>query len=121
MTRRSTLLAAVALVGALLGCEHAVAGTKPATAKKAAAAATPTPAAPTPAPVAKTTDEVPRVTPQEAAAAVAAGTAVIVDVREDAAWDAAHVKGALHVPLREIEANHLDALPRDKRIIAYCS
>jgi len=129
MTRRSTLLAATALMGALLGCEHAVAGARPETAKKPApaskAAATPTPAdvafAPTPAHVANTTDEIPRIAPPDAAAAVAAGTAVIVDVREDANWDAGHVKGALHLPLREIEAKHLDTLPHDKRIIAYCS
>src|SRR5580765_1882354 len=104
MTRRSTLFAAAALAGALLGCWYAYAVDKPETAKTAApatqTAATPTPAdvafAPPAGHVANTTDEIPRVSPADAAAAVAAGTAVIVDVREDANWDAGHVKGALH-------------------------
>jgi len=128
MTRRSTLLAAALLVGALLGCESTIASG--AAAKKPAAKPAPTTspapsevafATPTPARVVATTDEVPRISPADAAAAVAAGTAVIVDVRENAQWEAGHVKGALHVSLAEIEAGHLDRLPRDRRLIAYCS
>ena len=67
-----------------------------------------------------TTTEIPRVTPADAAAAVAAGTAVIVDVRDLGSWTAGHVKGALHIPFGELQ-QRLAELPRDKRIITYCS
>jgi 3-mercaptopyruvate sulfurtransferase SseA len=124
MTRRPTLLAAALLVGALLGCESTIASSG--AAKKPAPAPAPTPnevafATPTPAPAVATTNEIPRISPADAADAAAKGTAVIVDVRENAQWEAGHVKGALHVSLAEIEAGHLDQLPRDRRIIAYCS
>lgn len=45
--------------------------------------------------------------------------AAIVDVRERQEWDAAHVPGALHIPLGELE-RRLGELPRDRPLVAAC-
>jgi len=129
--------AATAIGLALWGGELAAAAhatSAPASAPTPLATATPAPATAhpqvTPLPggidmvpadkIAASPAEIPRVTPQDAAAAVKAGTAVIVDVRDDGSWNAGHVKGALHIPFADLE-RRVDELPRDKRIIAYCS
>jgi rhodanese-related sulfurtransferase len=43
-------------------------------------------------------------TPQEAAARLAAGDADLIDVREQYEWDAGHIEGARHVPVHELAA-----------------
>lgn len=48
------------------------------------------------------------------------GKAVVVDVRNDAAYKQSHVKGAILIPSNEIE-NRMGELPRDKMIVTYCS
>lgn len=53
------------------------------------------------------------------AAELAAGGAVVVDVREQAEWDAGRIPGATHLPLAEISARHGE-LPRDVQLIAVC-
>ncbi|RJO66565.1 MAG: ArsR family transcriptional regulator [Myxococcales bacterium] len=50
---------------------------------------------------------------------VKAGEAAVVDVRPAEEFSAGHVKGALSIPLAELK-KHLDELPKDKRIVAYC-
>jgi rhodanese-related sulfurtransferase/DNA-binding transcriptional ArsR family regulator len=47
------------------------------------------------------------------------GLVTIVDVRPKEEYDAGHLRGAINVPLAEIE-QHLDDLPRNREIIAYC-
>jgi rhodanese-related sulfurtransferase/DNA-binding transcriptional ArsR family regulator len=47
------------------------------------------------------------------------GLVTVVDVRPQEEYAAGHLRGAIHVPLAEIEKN-LDALPRDREIVAYC-
>lgn len=66
--------------------------------------------------------DVPRVTAQDAKAAFDEGTAIIVDVRSQAAYDASHAGGALSIPLNEFETNigGID-LPKDQWIITYCT
>jgi rhodanese-related sulfurtransferase/DNA-binding MarR family transcriptional regulator len=44
---------------------------------------------------------------------------IILDVRPAEEYRAAHVAGAVSLPLKELE-NHLDRLPRDRTIVAYC-
>ncbi|MGB9180540.1 MAG: rhodanese-like domain-containing protein [Pyrinomonadaceae bacterium] len=61
-----------------------------------------------------------RITPVEAKEALDKGEAIVVDVRSEASYEAAHVKGAILIPTTEI-LSHLDKLPRDKTIITYCS
>jgi 3-mercaptopyruvate sulfurtransferase SseA len=66
--------------------------------------------------------DVPRVTVEEAKAAFDEGTAIIVDVRSQAAYEASHVDGALSIPLNEFETNIAGVdLPRDQWIITYCT
>jgi rhodanese-related sulfurtransferase len=57
--------------------------------------------------------------PEEAKVEVAAGRAVLIDVREDAEWRAGHVPGALHVALTRF-AKEAGRIPPDKRAILYC-
>ena len=50
---------------------------------------------------------------------VEAGEAAVVDVRPPEEFQAGHILGALSIPLAELK-KHLDELPKDKRIVAYC-
>ena len=66
------------------------------------------------------TDDAPRISLADAKAAFDAGTALFVDTRGDAAYNQEHIKGALNIPMDKLEAN-IKSLPKDKKIIAYCS
>lgn len=70
----------------------------------------------------QTEAEVPRVSVEEAKAALESGEAVIVDVRGAGAYQAGHIPGAIHIPLGEIETNPtgLD-LDKEQWIITYCT
>ncbi|MDF2722681.1 MAG: ArsR family transcriptional regulator [Paenibacillus sp.] len=48
-----------------------------------------------------------------------AGTIVLLDVRPRDEYEADHIAGAISVPIHEIE-RHLQSLPRDVEIAAYC-
>ena len=65
---------------------------------------------------------VPRVSIEETRVALAAGAAIIVDVRGPQAYDVSHIPGALNIQLGEFETNPtgLD-LAKDQWIITYCS
>jgi predicted sulfurtransferase len=65
-------------------------------------------------------DNARRITVAEAKDALAKNEAVIIDVRNEASYNAGHVRGAKLIPVGEI-ANHLNELPKDKLIITYCS
>jgi rhodanese-related sulfurtransferase len=54
---------------------------------------------------------------------VAGGQAVtFIDSRNPIAWGSSRVKlpGALRVPIDEVE-RHLAAIPRDRRLVVYCT
>jgi len=61
-----------------------------------------------------------RVTIDEMESLVKEGKAVVIDVRNQDAYDAGHIPGAKLIPSTEI-LNHLSELPKDKLIITYCS
>lgn len=86
--------------------------------------ATTVPAAGQPAAIAPQQDlpypDVPRISPVDAKAQLDSGQAVIVDVRGDAYYQAAHVDGAVSIPLTQIEKGQHD-LPKDAEIILYCT
>jgi 3-mercaptopyruvate sulfurtransferase SseA len=65
-------------------------------------------------------DGVKRVTTVELREALDKGTALVVDVRGDAAYKQNHIKGSISVPSDQV-AQHLKELPRDKMIVTYCS
>ena len=54
---------------------------------------------------------------------VAAGDPLVfIDSRNPIAWGSSRIKlpGALRIPIDEVE-RHLAALPRDRRLIVYCT
>lgn len=64
--------------------------------------------------------DAPRISLADAKKDFDAGTAVIVDVRDINAYKMEHIKGALHIPISDAAANE-DKLPKNKKIIVYCS
>lgn len=50
---------------------------------------------------------------------VQAGEVVVLDVRPTEEYQAAHIAGAISVPLAELE-QRLESFPRDREIVAYC-
>lgn len=85
-------------------------------------AATPTQAIEATAGLPLTEAEVPRVSVDDARAALERGEAVIVDVRSDAAYEVSHIAGAINIQLGEIETNPTGLnLDQDQWIITYCT
>jgi hypothetical protein len=72
---------------------------------------------PTPAPHA---DDTRRISIEETQAAINAGTALVVDVREESAYKVSHIKGAKSIPLPQFE-KRIGELPQGKLIITYCA
>ncbi len=62
-----------------------------------------------------------RISAEEAKKLVDAGKAVLIDVRSSDAYKISHIKGALEYPLSKIDAKDFSGLPKNKRIIAYCT
>jgi rhodanese-related sulfurtransferase len=52
-------------------------------------------------------------------AKVSTGESMVIDVRPEPEYDAAHLPGAYSVPLDQL-ARQLDGLPKDREIVAYC-
>ncbi len=75
---------------------------------------------PAPGPETAYADGARRVTTEELEALMKQGNAFVVDVRNQASYDAGHIPGAKLIPIGEV-LNHLDELPRDKTIVTYCS
>jgi 3-mercaptopyruvate sulfurtransferase SseA len=61
-----------------------------------------------------------RVTISELETMIKDGSAVVIDVRDEEAYNAGHIPGAKLIPSAEI-LNHIKELPRDKLIVTYCS
>jgi hypothetical protein len=69
-------------------------------------------------------DDVPRMTVQELKARMDGGEDVlIIDVRtgSEYAGSKIKIKGALRIPLFQLEESRYKELPQDKEIIAYCT
>lgn len=73
-----------------------------------------------PAPPTVVADGVRRVTPTELRDMLAKNEAVVIDVRNADAYNAAHVQGAKLIPEAEV-ANRSSELPKNKLIVTYCS
>ena len=61
-----------------------------------------------------------RISIDETQAAIAAGTALVVDVRDENSYKTSHIKGAKSVPLQQFD-QRIGELPKDKLIITYCA
>jgi len=80
----------------------------------------PAPAA-APAPIARDeTASAPRIEPDDLLAHFKAGDVTIVDVRDADSFVAAHIPGALHIPLARVEGE-VPYLPKGKPIVTYCT
>ncbi len=66
-------------------------------------------------------NKMPRIIPEELRRLVAARQAIIVDVRSPEDYRRAHIEGAINLPLQQIESRQYPKLPRDKRLISYCT
>lgn len=65
-----------------------------------------------------TDDDLPEIAADEATERVAAGT-VLIDVREQDEWDAAHSPDARLIPLSELQAR-VDEVPTDQPVLVIC-
>ena len=68
---------------------------------------------PTPSPA-------PRIDVAECQKRVAAGKALIVDVRDPSAYNASHIAGSLSIPLDSVAARADELKKKGKAIVAYC-
>jgi len=64
--------------------------------------------------------DVPRISAEDAKKDVDAGIAVIVDARDPASYKAQHITGSINFPLGSTDDKY-STLPKDKKIIVYCS
>ena len=65
-------------------------------------------------------DGVRRITPVELRDMLVRNEAVVIDVRNDEAYNTAHIKGAKLIPETDV-AKRSDELPKNKLIVTYCS
>ena len=112
MTRR-TLTPALLLAAAAMTAPVSLGAQASPTPQSAPAAAPAKPPAPA-------VDESRRVQPADIDAMIAKGDVVVLDVREDSELvETGTVKGAIHIPLGQLEAR-LGELPKDKVILTAC-
>ncbi|MHB0970435.1 MAG: rhodanese-like domain-containing protein [Thermoanaerobaculia bacterium] len=83
-------------------------------APQSAPAQTPAPAPPDP------TASVKRISVADLRAAIDRGDVLVVDVRDPGTFAEGHIKGAVNVPLGLID-KEMASLPRDKKIVTYCT
>lgn len=68
----------------------------------------------------QTAADVPKISVEDAKKEVDVGKAIIVDSRAESAYKFEHIAGAINVPAGSPE-DKLNALPKDKNILIYCS
>jgi 3-mercaptopyruvate sulfurtransferase SseA len=78
------------------------------------------PVAPAPAAAPPPADGARRVTTAELKAMLDRNEVVVIDVRNEATYNVAHIRGAKLIPEGEV-ANRSDELPKNKLIVTYCS
>jgi 3-mercaptopyruvate sulfurtransferase SseA len=66
------------------------------------------------------TDGVRRITTGELEELMNQGKVVVVDVRNQAAYDLGHIRGAKLIPVPQV-GERTKELPRDKTIVTYCA
>jgi predicted sulfurtransferase len=103
----SVLAVAIFALGVLTACNSAE--WRNLKTSQAAPATAPTPA-----------DGARRVTVAELKDLLERNEAVVIDVRNEASYDAGHIRGAKLIPESDL-VKRLDEIPRNKTIITYCS
>jgi predicted sulfurtransferase len=74
----------------------------------------------TPAVHQATNDSIPRISTADLEALMKQGNVVVVDVRNKDMYDRGHIPGAKLIPLNEV-GERTKELPKDKKIVTYCS
>lgn len=64
--------------------------------------------------------EAPRITLADAKKDFDAGTALFIDTRGAESYNQEHIAGAINITADDLKAN-LNKIPKDKKVIAYCS
>ncbi len=65
-------------------------------------------------------DDAPRISLEDAKKDFDKENVLFIDTRAEAAYKVEHIKGSINIPLNSVEARYKE-LPKDKKIIAYCS
>lgn len=65
-------------------------------------------------------DEAPRISLADAKKDFDAGSAVFIDTRAETGFKTGHIKGAINIPMESFAVRYKE-VPKDKKIIAYCS
>jgi predicted sulfurtransferase len=65
-------------------------------------------------------DDAPRISLDDAKKDFDAGNVIFIDTRAEAAYKDEHIKGAINIPSNAFETRYAE-VPKDKKIIAYCS
>ncbi len=119
----SILIIAIFATAFFTACQQASVESKPETANQIpAVTVTPTntaPVAPGATPVAPN-DGVPRITLEDAKKAFDKGGVLFIDTRAEPAYKTEYIKGAINIPVETIEDRYKE-IPKDKKVIAYCS
>jgi len=63
--------------------------------------------------------DIPEIDPDTAAARLAAGSSLFMDVRDPGSFNSSHIPGAVHVTDASIGA-FLESTPKDRSIVVYC-
>lgn len=69
---------------------------------------------------AATPEEAPRISLEDAKKDYDARTAIFIDTRPEGSYKTEHVKGAINIPSDQMAARYAE-IPKNKKIIAYCS
>ena len=113
--------AALALSGALLiGCEQPSSMDRSTTTSPTPHVAQTVPS-PNPPAAQNPEDLMPRIPPADAIRLLKDNQAIVIDVRGTDGYNIAHAKGSIDFALSRIESGDFKGLPRDKKIIAYCT
>ncbi len=120
----SILIIAIFAIALFTACQNASVESKPETANQVPAVTyTPTNTAPvtsTNTAPAAPADNAPRISLEDAKKAYDKGGVLFIDTRAEPAYKVEHIKGAINIPVETIESRYKD-VPKDKKIIAYCS
>ncbi len=65
-------------------------------------------------------DEAPRISVDDAKKDFDAGNVIFIDTRAESSFNEEHIKGAINIPSNAFETRYTE-VPKDKKIIAYCS
>ena len=105
-----TLSGIIVAVGILVGCNS----------KENVISQLPSVATQTPLASQNPSDNAPRITAEELHELWEKGKVLVIDTRTEPAYQEGHIKGAILIPAGEILAK-VDELPRDKKIVTYCT